>query len=224
MTITNEQKENFKGWLRRYEAADARVDAGRYDYCDAQAEDDGISLNAADCEISDLIREYKLTEDDVDALYAEVRAEAKPSNHRPRKFRDVPIGDLFEFPARHGSKFHGKYRKVSPRMFSDGVATFRCAASATVADEPKTDTDFIEINGGPVADMERATCLASVHDNGPAAPFPYFVTVRDKKSPAVMVRGFRDYDRAKAFAEENASELDYDCGPQDFNDDMPFGC
>jgi len=74
--------------------------------------------------------------------------------------------------------------------------------------------EFIEINAGPVAEMKRDLCKGSIHFSGNKAPFPYFVTVRDTKSIAVMVRSFHTYQDAASFVEDNAREIDFDCGFQ----------
>jgi len=72
--------------------------------------------------------------------------------------------------------------------------------------------EFIEINAGPVAEMARDLCKGSIHFSGYKAPFPYFVTIRATNSNAVMVRGFKFYVDAQIFTEDNAREIDFDCG------------
>jgi len=70
---TQEQVENYKGWLARRNAAARRMISGQYDYTAPQDEEEGISLAAIDDEIAQLSHEYKLTGDEVHALECEMQ-------------------------------------------------------------------------------------------------------------------------------------------------------
>jgi len=48
------------------------------------------------------------------------------------KFRDVPIGRMFQFRYQTGSKFYGTFKKISARKFTDGKSEYTCAVSAPI--------------------------------------------------------------------------------------------
>ena len=49
------------------------------------------------------------------------------------RFRNVPVGAMFEFPYYADSKFRGTYKKISARKFTDGYKEYKCAVSAAIA-------------------------------------------------------------------------------------------
>ena len=85
-------RENLKGWIRRGREAAARYDAKRYDYCEAQPENDGVSLAATDDEVNTLMAEHRFTSDDVDQIEAELDAEdAAKKAKKPRGSRRARV-------------------------------------------------------------------------------------------------------------------------------------
>ena len=79
---TQEQINEHKGWLRRQRAANGRVDAKQYGYCDPQGEEDGLSCCSIDDEIGQRESEIGFTVDEIDTMEYEVDQEIKTRRNR----------------------------------------------------------------------------------------------------------------------------------------------